>query len=65
LLLAWLNTGRDDIANRLHAVVQGNQHNGAQEPLWGNAGTVLAAIRMAESGDGDRWGQLVSQCVTR
>ena len=63
LLLAWLNTGRGDIANRLHAVVQGNQHNGAQEPLWGNAGTVLAAIRMAESGDGDRWDHLVSQSL--
>ena len=63
LLLAWQNTGRGEFANRLYAVVQGNQHNGAQEPLWGNAGTVLAAIRMAESGDGDRWGHLVSQSL--
>lgn len=63
LLLAWMQTRRGDIADRLHAVVQGNQHNSAHEPLWGNAGTVLAAIRMAESGNGDRWGQLVSQCL--
>ena len=51
------------MADRLHAVVQGNQHNTAQEPLWGNAGTLLAAIRMAESGAGDRWDHLVSQAL--
>jgi hypothetical protein len=63
LLLAWLQTRRSDLAQRLHDGVQGNQHNTAHEPLWGNAGTVLAAIRMAESGDGDRWGRLVSQSL--
>jgi len=63
LLLAWMQTRRGDVADRLHAVVQGNQHNSAHEPLWGNAGTVLAAIRMAEAGDGDRWGHLVSQSL--
>ena len=63
LLLAWMQTRRGDVADRLHAVVQGNQHNSAHEPLWGNAGTVLAAIRMAESGDGDRWSHLVSQSL--
>lgn len=63
LLLAWMQTRRGDVADRLHAVVQGNQHNSAHEPLWGNAGTVLAAIRMAESGNGDRWGHLVSQSL--
>lgn len=63
LLLAWLDTRRGDVANRLHAVVQGNRHNPAQEPLWGNAGTVLAAIRMAEAGAGDRWVHLVSHCL--
>jgi hypothetical protein len=63
LLLACMQTRRREFADRLHAVVQGNQHNSAQEPLWGNAGTVLAAIRMAEAGDGDRWGHLVSQSL--
>ena len=63
LLLAWMQTRSSDVADRLHAVVQGNQHNAAQEPLWGNAGTVLAAIRMAEAGEGDRWGHLVSQSL--
>ena len=63
LLLAWMQTRRSDFADRLHAVVRGNQHNSAHEPLWGNAGTVLAAIRMAEAGNGDRWGHLVSQSL--
>lgn len=63
LLLAWMHTRRDDVADRLHVVVQGNQHNSAHEPLWGNSGTVLAAIHMAESGDAHRWGPLVAQCL--
>jgi hypothetical protein len=64
LLLAWQTTRRDDLADRLHAVVQGNQHNTAQEPLWGNAGTVLAAIRMAEEPGADgRWAQLVASSI--
>jgi hypothetical protein len=49
LLLAFLATRRAAFADRLHAVVQGNLHNTANEPLWGNAGTVLAAIHMAEA----------------
>lgn len=63
LLLAWMQTRRGDLADRLHAVVQGNRHNSAHEPLWGNSGTVLAAIRMAESADRDRWRPLVAQCL--
>jgi hypothetical protein len=63
LLLAWMQTRRGDLADRLHALVQGNQHNTAQEPLWGNAGTVLAAIRMAECGAGERWARLVSESL--
>lgn len=63
LLLAWLQTRRGDVADRLHAVVQGNRHNAVHEPLWGNSGTVLAAIRMAESSGEDRWTPLVAQCL--
>lgn len=63
LLLAWLHTGRSEFADRLHAVVVGNRHNPVNEPLWGNAGTVLAAIRMAEAGAGERWSALVAQCL--
>jgi hypothetical protein len=63
LLQAWLLTHRDDFADRLHAVVQGNLRNPAREPLWGNAGTVLAAIRMAEASDEGRWTHLVAQAI--
>jgi hypothetical protein len=47
----------------LHAVVRGNLRNAAHEPLWGNAGTLLAAIRMAEAGAGARWDSLVADGV--
>jgi hypothetical protein len=63
LLLAWMSTHRDDFADRLHDIVQGNLHNPAREPLWGNAGTVLAAIRMAEAGHEVRWSELVAQAI--
>jgi hypothetical protein len=63
LPLTWLDTRRDDVADRLHAVVRGNLHNPAHEPLWGNAGTLLAAIRMAEAGAGARWDALVAEGV--
>jgi len=63
LLLAWLDTRQDDVADRLHAVVCGNLHNPAHEPLWGNAGTLLAAIRMAEAGAGPRWHALVAEGI--
>eukprot|EP01036_Dinobryon_divergens_P002026 gene2026-2661_t len=63
LLLAWLDSRRDDLADRLHAVVQSNVHNPVNEPLWGNAGTALAAIRMAEAGAGERWECLAQDCL--
>ncbi|MDH5540007.1 MAG: lanthionine synthetase, partial [Rhizobacter sp.] len=63
LLLAWMHTRRDDFADRLHAVVQGNLRNPAQELLWGNAGTALAAIRMAEASGDERWARLVAQAI--
>ena len=63
LLLAWQATRRADLADRLFAVVQGNLHNPVHEPLWGNAGTVLAAIHMAGQCDDARWPALVRQAV--
>lgn len=67
LLQAWLVTRQSDLADRLHTVVQGNLHNSAQEPLWGNAGTMLAAIHVAEAlHDGperQRWQALLQQAV--
>lgn len=63
LLLAWLDTRDAVLEERLHDVVRGNLHNPAHEPLWGNSGTLLAAIRMAEAGAGARWDALVAEGV--
>jgi len=63
LLLAWMVTRRAALSDRLHAVVQGNLHNPAHEPLWGNAGTVLAAIHAAEAGGDVRWTELVRRAI--
>jgi Lanthionine synthetase C-like protein len=63
LLLAWMDTRRDDFADRLHEVVRSNLHNPAHEPLWGNSGTALAAIHMAEATGEGRWQALVAECI--
>lgn len=63
LLLAWMASRRAETADRLYAVVQGNLHNPAHEPLWGNAGTMLAAIHMAEASGQVRWTFLVQEAV--
>lgn len=63
LLLAWRHTRSPAFADRIHTLVRDNLHNPAHEPLWGNAGTVLAAIGMAESCRDARWPHLVRDAV--
>ncbi len=63
LLLAWQATRQAAFAQRLHGLVLDNLHNPANEPLWGNAGTLLAAVAMAEAGAGEGWAGLVKQGV--
>lgn len=63
LLLQWMATRRADVAEQLFAVVEGNLHNSAREALWGNPGTVLAAIHMAEASGEVRWMFLVQRAV--
>ena len=48
-LLHWTLQPAPALAQRLFDTVQGNLHNPAREALWGNPGTVLAAIHMAEA----------------
>jgi hypothetical protein len=62
-LLQWTFEPRAALADRLYGAVHGNLHNGAREPLWGNSGTVLAAIHMAEATGEARWGALVAQAT--
>ena len=63
LLLAWQVTRSDNCAERLHEVVQGNLHNKAREPLWGNSGTMLAAIHYVEATQDGRWKALLQQAL--
>ena len=63
LLLQWSVTRDAAVADTLFDLVQGNMHNTAREALWGNSGTVLAAIHMAEATGEVRWLRLVQQCV--
>lgn len=63
LLLRWSFGRQREIADELFTVVQGNLRNPAREALWGNPGTVLAAIHMAEASGEVRWMRLVQQAV--
>ena len=58
-LLQWTFDPDPAIGQRLFDSVQGNLHNPAREALWGNPGTVLAAIHMAEATGEARWAALV------
>lgn len=58
-LLHWTLQPDDAVDQRLFDTVLGNLHNPVREALWGNPGTVLAAIHMAEATGQDRWAQLV------
>ena len=59
LLLAWQEGHDQAFADRLFDVVQGNLRNTALEALWGNPGTMLAAMHMHEAGEGARWAALL------
>jgi Lanthionine synthetase C-like protein len=58
-LLDWTLRPDDAVAQRLFDTVRGNIDNPTQEQLWGNPGTVLAAIHMAEATGESRWSSLV------
>ena len=62
-LLHWALQPDEAVAQRLFDTVQGNLHNTARETLWGNPGTVLAAIHMAEATGEARWTALVCEAA--
>jgi hypothetical protein len=62
-LLHWTMRPDLTVAQRLFDTVQGNIHNPVREPLWGNSGTVLAAIHMAEATGEARWTALVREAA--
>lgn len=53
--VAWLLTGDGDLADDLLARVRANNHNEADEIMWGSPGTMVAARAMHESTGEDRW----------
>jgi hypothetical protein len=62
-LLHWTLQPDAALAQRLFDAVQGNLHNPVREALWGNPGTVLAAIHLAEATGEARWTALVRQAA--
>jgi len=58
-MLLWTLQPDEALAQRLHQAIAGNLHNPVREALWGNAGTVLAAIFLAEATGEARWADLV------
>ena len=62
-LLHWSLQPGEAVAGRLLETVRGNLHNPVREALWGNPGTVLAAIHMAEFTGEARWIALVREAA--
>ena len=62
-LLHWTLQPSEALSQRLFRTVQGNVHNAAREALWGNPGTVLAAIHMAEATGESCWASLVGEAL--
>ena len=58
-LLHWTLQPDAALAQRVHDSIRANLHNPAREALWGNPGTVLAAIHLAEATGDARWASLV------
>lgn len=62
-LLEWKLTRDEAVEQRLYDVVHANLHNPVREQLWGNSGSVLAAIAMAEHTGAPHWAALVQHAV--
>ena len=62
-LLHWTLQPDDALEQRLFDTVQGNLHNPVREALWGNPGTMLAAIHMTEATGEARWAALVREAA--
>ena len=58
-LLQWQQRPSEALAQRLHDTIRANLNNPANEALWGNSGTVMAAVHLAEATAEARWAALV------
>jgi hypothetical protein len=64
LLSYWVEP-REDIAARLHALIESNAVSPARELMWGAAGTLLAALFLYEHTGGSRWAALFRATAER
>jgi lanthionine synthetase-like protein len=55
LLVAWRLTGERALADELHALVDANVDNEAEEVMWGTPGTLVAARHMLDWTGEARW----------
>ncbi len=62
-LLHWSQRPDKALGQRLFDTVRGNLHNPVREALWGNPGTMLAAVHMAEATGEARWTALVREAA--
>lgn len=58
LMLEFAYTGRDDIADRIALLVEGNLEQPTREFMWGSPGTLAAALFMHERTGEERWADL-------
>ena len=55
LLVAWLLTGRAELADDLYQRVRENEDSEAEDVMWGTPGTLVAARLMLEATGDERW----------
>jgi hypothetical protein len=65
LLLRWQIGREGEVADRIHATVENNLDNPTREALWGNPGSALAALHMAEATAEPRWKALLGRTVQK
>jgi lantibiotic modifying enzyme len=55
LLVAWLLTGRSELADELYERVRENEDSEAEDVMWGTPGTIVAARMMLDATGDERW----------
>ena len=55
LLVAWLLTGRSELADDLYERVRENEDSEAEDLMWGAPGTLVAARMMLDATGDERW----------
>lgn len=63
LLLQWRLNGNAGVLDALYRCVEGNLHNPVREALWGNPGTLVAALHVADLTGEPRWARLIGRAV--